>query len=64
MGCRQLQEDQRGLEGLFRVVVDLLEEEPGWGGGMHDESLQAGGLLSEAHDQALAIVRDADAEGI
>ena len=31
---------------------------------MHDKSLKAGGLLGETHYQALAIVRDVDAEGI
>ena len=64
MSCRQLQENQRGLEGLFWIVVDLLEEEPGWRGGMHHESLKARGLLGETDYQALAIVRNADAEGI
>ena len=31
---------------------------------MHDKALKAGGLLGETHYQALAIVRDVDAEGI
>ena len=64
MRCRQLQEDQRRLKGLLRIVVDRLEEESGWSGGVHDKSVEAGGLLSETHYQALPVVRDADEEGI
>ena len=64
MSCRQLQEDQRGLESLFRVVINLLEEESGWSGGMHDKFLKAGRLLGETYYQALVIVRDVDFERV